>query len=185
VPDNDEPALDTVQWPDAYERLRRIARRLMSRERAGHTLSPTDVVHEALARLMAGESAPRGLSLLELTRRASRAMTEVLIDHARRRGAIKRGGGRRRVGLDEIEDAEVALDADNFDWLALHGALEEMARVDPRRHQVVLLHFFAGLNDQQIAAELKVDPRTVRRDWAASKLWLRKQLSGRDTDIGD
>lgn len=186
VADEDRPddRLDTTHWPDAYARLRRIAGRLMSRERAGHTLTPTDVVHEALARLMASELPPQDLALSDLTCHASRAMTQVLIDHARRRGAAKRVGKRRRVSFDDLEDAELAIDAPAFDWLALHDALEEMAARDPRRHRVVLLHFFAGLNDAQIASELGVDPRTVRRDWAGARLWLKQQLSGEASDDG-
>src|SRR5262249_21344691 len=120
-------------------------------------------------------------SLSDLTCHASRAMTQVLIDHARRRGAAKRGGKRHRVSLDDLEDAEVAIEAPAFDWLALHDALEEMAAKDPRRHRVVLLHFFAGLTDGQIAQELGVDPRTVRRDWAGARLWLKQRLSGDDS----
>ena len=106
-------------------------------------------------------------------------MTQVLVDHARRRGVAKRGGGRRRVDLD---DAEAAFDEPGFDWLSLDEALDEMHRNDPRRHSVVVLRFFAGLDNRQIARQiarqLAIGERTVGRDWTASKLWLRQRLDG-------
>jgi len=164
--------------PEAYTRLRRIAGRLMRGERASHTLTPTDVVHEAMARLLASGDVPDragwgGEPFADFARKAARAMTEVLVDHARRRGAAKRGGGRGRVSLD---DAEAAIESPGFDWLALDEALREMEARDPRRHSVVVLRFFAGLDNRQIARELGVDERTVGRDWVAARLWLKKRL---------
>lgn len=169
---------DPADLAQAYERLRRIARRLMGNERVGHTLCATEVVHEALARLLedgslsAPPSAEPG-EFVAFTARAARAMTHVLVDHARRRGAAKRGGGRVRNNLDDVE---AALDAPGFDWLALDEALEHLRRDDPRRHSVVVLRFFGGLDNRQIAAQLSVDERTIGRDWLAARLWLRKRL---------
>ena len=116
---------------------------------------------------------------VQFVRQAAHAMTQVLVDHARRRGVAKRGGGRRRVDLD---DAEAAFDEPGFDWLSLDEALDEMHRNDPRRHSVVVLRFFAGLDNRQIARQiarqLAIGERTVGRDWTASKLWLRQRLDG-------
>ena len=181
VPDDQHPAKplsDEAAMAEAYARLRRIAGRLMSYERVGHTLSATEVVHEAMARLLesgwnAGDRAT-GPQFVQFVQYTAHAMTQVLVDHARRRGALKRGGGRRRVDLDDVE---VALDAPAFDWQSLEAALDVMRREDPRRHSVVVLRFFAGMDNRQIAHQLGVDERTVSRDWVSAKLWLRKELS--------
>lgn len=173
----------------AYARLRRIAQRLLGVERQGHTLSATEVVHEALAKLlMSGQEPARAAErdFAAFVRNASRAMTEVLIDHARRRDAGKRGGGRRPVRLDDLNDLERTLaryggdpseTAGAFDWSALHDALELLRQVDARRHDVIVLRFFAGLDNRQIARQLGVDERTVGRDFAAARLWLKERLS--------
>ena len=167
----------------AYARLRRIAARLMSTERAGHTLWPTELVHEAMARLLEADAArqSRDEPVLDLISRAARVMTQVLVDHARHRGAVKRGGGRGRVSLDEIGDVEAAMDAPHFNWAALDRALKVLAEQDPRRHAVVTLRFFGGLSYQQVAQQLGCDERTVGRDWAAAQLWLKKRVQ-RDTE---
>jgi RNA polymerase sigma factor (TIGR02999 family) len=169
---------------EAYARLRRIAGRLMRDERAGHTLWPTEVVHEALARLYEADAqrpgapsapdAPR--PVVDLITKAAHVMTQVLVDHARHRGARKRGGGRAAVSLDEIGDVEVAIEAPHFDWGAMDRALRVMQEQDPRRHAVVTLRFFGGLDNRRIARQLDVDERTVGREWAAARLWLRKRL---------
>ena len=181
VPDDEpsgEPLSDAAAMAEAYARLRRIAGRLMSYERVGHTLSATEVVHEAMARLLESgwnvDDRSKGPQFVQFVQYTAHAMTQVLVDHARRRGALKRGGGRRRVDLDDVE---VALDAPGFDWQSLEGALEEMRREDARRHSVVVLRFFAGMDNRQIAKQLGVDERTVGRDWLSAKLWLRKRLS--------
>ena len=167
----------------AYARLRRIAARLMSTERAGHTLWPTELVHEAMARLLEAdaERENRGEPVLDVISRAARVMTQVLVDHARHRGAVKRGGGRARVSLDEVGDVEAAMDAPHFNWAALDRALQVLAGQDPRRHAVVTLRFFGGLTYEQIARQLGCDERTVGRDWAAAQLWLKKRVQ-RDTE---
>jgi RNA polymerase sigma factor (TIGR02999 family) len=164
-----------------YARLRRIANRLMQFERPGHTLCPTEVVHEAMARSLDESGRLDGeLSLVEMIGRMSRVMRQVLVDHARRKRAVKHGGGRGRVGLDQIDDIEAAIDSPAFDWVKLDHALAELAQHDARRHQVVTLRFFGGLDNRQIARQLKLDERTVGRDWAAARLWLKKQLQSDD-----
>jgi RNA polymerase sigma-70 factor, ECF subfamily len=164
---------------DAYARLRRIAQKLISGERSGHTLSATDVVHEAMGKLLtSGAGLPvKEAEFVTFVQHASHAMTEVLIDYARRHRAQKRGSGKTKVRLDDLNDVEATMDQPSFDWAALHKALEELARVDQRRHHVILLRFFAGLDNRQIARQLGVDERTVGRDFAAARLWLKEQLA--------
>jgi RNA polymerase sigma factor (TIGR02999 family) len=172
----DDVTANSSNMAEAYARLRRIAQRLMQHERAGHTLSATDVVHEAWARLLKTGTPPDGLPPVEFIRNVSRAMTEVLIDHARAKGAAKRGGGRARVSLDDLNDLSAAIDSSDLDWERLHAALDELAEADPRRHSVILLRFFGGLDSPAIAQQLGLDERTVRRDWSAAQLWLKKRL---------
>ena len=160
-----------------YARLRRIAARIMQSERKGHTLWPTEVVHEAMARSLDESGKLDGeLSVVDLIGRMSRVMRQVLVDHARRKGAVKHGGGRGRVSLDQIDDIEAAIDSPAFDWVTLDHALAELAQHDARRHQVVTLRFFGGLDNRQIARQLNLDERTVGRDWAAARLWLKQRM---------
>jgi RNA polymerase sigma factor (TIGR02999 family) len=176
------PDLDPADLEDAYARLRRIAQRLLAREREDHTLSATDVVHEALSKLLsAGWSytVDEKRSYTDFVTHAARAMTEVLIDYSRRHKAAKRGGGRAKVNLDGMKDIEATIEEPNFDWAALHGALEELERLEPRKHKVVVLRFFGGLNAAQVAQQLDLDERTVARDWSAARLWLKEKLSAR------
>lgn len=169
---------------DAYARLRRIAQRLLSDERKGHTLSATDVVHEALSKLLAAGWQPskgQGEDDVEFIHHAARAMTEVLIDHSRRYNAAKRGGGRRKVRLDDLDDIEQAIDRATFDWEAIDRALSELKQIDQRRHSVVVLRFFGGLDNRKIAKQLGVDERTVGRDWSAARLWLKEKLTSAES----
>ena len=166
-----------------YARLRRIAARIMQGERPGHTLWPTEVVHEAMARsLDEGGRLDGELSVVDLIGRMSRVMRQVLVDHARRKKALKHGGGLGRVSLDQIDDVEAAIESPAFDWVKLDHALAELAEHDPRRHQVVTLRFFGGLDNRQIARQLNLDERTIGRDWAAARLWLKQQMSAEGAD---
>jgi RNA polymerase sigma factor (TIGR02999 family) len=171
---DDEAVVEQV-----YRRLRKIAGRIMQSERPGHTLWPTEVVHEAMAKALAGDELKAGdqRTPVEMIAQLSHAMRQVLIDHHRHRNAIKRGRGRARVSLDEIDDFEAAIESDQFDWPQLDAALAQLAKDDPRRHQVVTLRFFGGLDNRQIARQLDVDERTIGRDWAAARLWLKKKLA--------
>jgi RNA polymerase sigma factor (TIGR02999 family) len=177
---------DARELEQVYNRLRRIAARIMQAERPGHTLWPTEVVHEALARALdSQETSDDGqLPLADLIGRVSRIMRQVLVDHARRRDAVKHGGGRARVSLEQIDDIEAAIEAPGFDWRLLDRALEALAQHDPRRHQVVTLRFFGGLDNRQIARQLNLDERTIGRDWAAARLWLKQQLQ-RNLEVDD
>jgi RNA polymerase sigma factor (TIGR02999 family) len=160
-----------------YDELRRVASALMRRERADHTLSPTAVVHEAVIRLL-GEAvfekaADRGFLLAA----AARAMREVLIDHARRRGAARRGGGSRRVPLDAVVDY---FEGQGLDVVAVHEALDRLAELDGRQAQVMTLRYFGGMTVAEVAAALGVSVATAEQDWRLARAWLTGQLGGDD-----
>jgi RNA polymerase sigma-70 factor (ECF subfamily) len=160
-----------------YDELRRVASRLMRRERTDHTLSPTAVVHEAVIRLLGGavfDNAPdRGY----LFASAARAMREVLIDHARRRAADRRGGGRRRVSLDAVLDY---FEGQGLDIVEVHEALDRLAERDERQAQVMTLRYFGGMTVPEVAAALGVSTVTVERDWRLARAWLVGELGGGD-----
>ena len=158
-----------------YNHLRAIARQQMQRERAGHTLTATALVHEAYLRL-----APAGM-LAEDRRRffhaAAEAMRRILIDHARRRGAGKRGGGLRRV--EEIENvADLARDERPEETLALDAAIGKLEAEDASAAAVVRLRFYAGLTGEQAAEALGLSPRQVDREWAYARAFLLRHLRG-------
>ncbi len=160
-----------------YDELRQVAARLMKRERSDHTLSPTAVVHEAVIRLMRDpDFASTDHSYLLAS--ASRAMREVLIDHARRRAAGRRGGRWRRVSLDSVVEY---FEAQNLDIIAVHEALDRLALMNARQSQVMTLRYFGGLTVQEIAAALGVSVVTVERDWRLARAWLRGQLRENET----
>lgn len=173
--DGDRRALDRL-LPLVYDDLRAVAEREMRREAAGHTLQPTALVHEAFLRLngAAGSASDRAHFLAI----AARAMRQVLVDHARRRSAAKRGGGLAPATLtDGIGDGP--LNAEEI--LALDRALETL---DPRQRQVVECRFFAGMEETEIATALGLSERTVRRDWAKARAWLYRELYPGDAGEG-
>jgi RNA polymerase sigma factor (TIGR02999 family) len=174
--DGDEGARREV-LARVYDELRGVASGLMRRERADHTLSPTAVVHEAVIRLL-GEAVfekaeDRGFLLAS----AARAMREVLIDHARRRGAGRRGGRWRRVPLDAMVDY---FHEQGLDPVAVHEALDRLAERDERQAQVMTLRYFGGMTVAEVAAALGIAPVTVERDWRLARAWLVGQLGGGD-----
>ncbi len=171
-----QDALDRL-LPLVYEQLRVMAQRQLRRERAGHTLQATALVHEAFMKLAAGslDAADRAHFLAI----AARTMRQVLIDLARNRKAVKRGGGWERLTLI---DGDRPVDFPIDEWLALDEALEQL---DPRQRQVVELRFFAGLDEREIATLLEVNDRTVRRDWVKARAWLYRSLYGDTTPPSD
>jgi RNA polymerase sigma-70 factor, ECF subfamily len=160
-----------------YDELRRVASRMMRRERADHTLSPTAVVHEAVIRLMGGVVFDKLADRSYLFASAARAMREVLIDHARRRAADRRGGGRRRIPLDSIVDY---FEEQGVDVIAVHEALDRLAELDGRQAQVMTLRYFGGMTVPEVAEALGVSVVTVERDWRLARAWLAGQLGGGD-----
>jgi RNA polymerase sigma-70 factor, ECF subfamily len=160
-----------------YDELRRVATGLMRRERTDHTLSPTAVVHEAVIRLLGDAVLDRATDRGFLFASAARAMREVLIDHARRRGAGRRGGGRRRVPLDAVVDY---FEGQGLELLAVHEALDRLAERDERQAQVMTLRYFGGMTVPEVAAALGVSVVTVERDWRLARAWLVGELGGGD-----
>jgi len=160
-----------------YDELRRVATGLMRRERTDHTLSPTAVVHEAVIRLLGDAVLDRATDRGFLFASAARAMREVLIDHARRRGAGRRGGGRRRVPLDAVVDY---FEGQGLELLAVHEALDRLAERDERQAQVMTLRYFGGMTVHEVAAALGVSVVTVERDWRVARAWLVGELGGED-----
>ena len=158
--------------PRVYDELRALARRAMADERAGHTLQATALVHEAWVRLAGGDAAADRSAFLRV---AARAMRQVLIDHARRRGALKRGGGAANEGLDAVL---VEVEAHSPDVLALESALERLGAVDASLAQLVELRFFAGLTIEETARVLETSHATVERRWAMARMYLRRELGG-------
>ena len=159
--------------PLVYEELRRVARARLRQEQPDHTLQATALVHEAYLRLMGSRTlTPQNRTHLFAV--AARLMREILVDHARRKAARKRGGTATRIVLDEaIPAPAVAM----IDLLALDEALTELHALDPRLCRVVELRFVAGLNIDETAEALDVSPATVERDWIVSKAWLHQRLS--------
>jgi RNA polymerase sigma factor (TIGR02999 family) len=156
--------------------LRRLAAGYLRHERAGRTLQPTAVVNEAYLRLLP----QRGVSWENRAHFfgiAAKMMRRVLVDHARRRRAIKRDAGPGEpVSISGVPSP--AREADPVDVLALHTALSDLATLDERQAEIVEMRFFAGLTVEEIAEVLEISPATVKRDWATAKLWLRKQMQG-------
>ena len=154
--------------PLVYEELRRMAHAQLRRERPGHTLSTTDLVHDAYVKLAGHDGAARALgpSFFAI---ASVAMRRVLIEYARRHHAAKRGAGQHPISLDE---STVAADDSSETLLALDEALTRLAAVDARMTQVVECRYFGGLTEEETARALDVTARTVRRDWVKAKEWL-------------
>ncbi len=166
--------------PMVYKELRRMAAGVMQRERPGHTLQPTAVVHEAYLRMMAGAD-------LSLENRAhffaiaARSMRQVLVDHARHKLAGKRGGEmQQRV---ELED-DLALTAQQSEeLLGLHEALERLQTLDARQAQIVEMHYFAGNAVEEIATVLEISERTVKRELQTARLFLKQQLQSKGLSL--
>ncbi len=163
--------------PLVYDELRRIAGAYLKNERAGHTLQPTALVHEAYMRLaqlkhMKVESRAHLLSL------GARQMRRVLVDHARARDSDKRGGDFVRI---ELEDSLVGGDGRDTELIALDTALDQLADADPRLGRIVELRYFGGLTIDETADVLGISHATVEREWAAARAWLRRELR-RKTD---
>ena len=166
-------ALDALT-PLVYDELRMRARNYLRRERPDHTLQPTALIHEAYLR-MVGESLPEWQNRSHFFAIASRAMRQILVDHARRRGAGKRGSGVMDVTLNE---ALVPARADNCDLLALDEALTKLAAFDPRKCQVVEMRYFGGCTVEETAEALGVSTITVIRETRVAEAWLRRSMSG-------
>jgi len=170
--DGNEAALNQLT-PLVYDELRRLASRYLRNERPDHTLQSTDLVHEAYLRLVDQQNV-RWQSRAHFFGIAAQMIRRILVDHARRRQAAKRGAGPVKLALDE---AVVASEPRDFDLVALDEALENLAKLDPQQSRVVELRFFAGLSIEETAEVLKISSATVKRDWTTAKAWLFRDLS--------
>lgn len=159
--------------PLVYDELHRLASSYMSRERPDHTLQTTALVNEAYLRL-ADQGDARWQDRVHFFAVAAKVMRQILIDHARRRTRAKRGGNQTRLSLDE---AAILSDERAADLLALDEALSQLASLDPRKSRVVELRFFSGLTIEEVAEVLKVNPKTVARDWAMARAWIHRELA--------
>jgi RNA polymerase sigma factor (TIGR02999 family) len=155
-----------------YPELRKVARALMRRERPDHTLQPTALVGEVFLRLV-DQTRIEWRDRAHFLGVAARVMRQVLVDHARRRAAGKRGAGVRRVAFDESLGHGLPKDVE---ILALHEALTRLSEIDPRGAQVVELRVFGGSTVEEIARTLGVSKRTVDDDWAVARMWLAREL---------
>jgi RNA polymerase sigma factor (TIGR02999 family) len=168
----DELALQRL-IPLVYQELRRVARARLRSEAPGHILQTTALVHEAYLRLV-------GVDHMDVHNRAhllalaARLMRQILVDHARRKRAVKRGGDPTMISLDDVS---IAADPPAVDVLALDEALGELMSVDPRLSRIVELKFFAGLSISEAAQGLGVSTATVERDWTVARAWLHDRLS--------
>ena len=161
-----------------YEELRQVASRMMRRERAGHTLSPTAVVHEAVVRLLDEAVFDRASDRDFLFAAAARAMREILVDHARRRATERKGGDWGRVPLDSLVDY---FEAQDVDVSEIHEAIVRLTARDERQGQAITLRYFGGLTVSEVASSLGVSVATVERDCRLGRAWLHGQLRrGRD-----
>lgn len=160
--------------PLIYDELRGRARIIIGDERRGHTLTATALVHEAYLKVSGRQAGFKGRK--HLFHATAQAMRQIIIDHARGRARAKRGGARGRVGLEQLGTVDAAMEEKEFDWLALDEALDELRKLDERRHQVVMLRFFAGQTNEAIGKVLGVDEATVRRAWNSAQAWLMARL---------
>jgi len=169
--EGDEDALERLT-PLVYEELRRLAGAYMRRERSGHTLTPTELVSEAFLRLAGGEQ-PAFQDRVQFFAIAARQMRHILVDHARRRTADKRGGKEQAVTLDEDLTSVERPD----ELVALDEAIDALAVMDERKARVVELHYFGGMNHKEIAALMSVHENTVARDLRLAEAWLHRHLT--------
>ncbi len=173
----DDPSADDL-LPLVYDELRRLAEGYLRRERPGHTLQPTALVHEAYLRLV-DQDRVDWQGRTHFLAVGAHMMRRLLIDHARGRGRVRRGGDRQRLTLD---DEMAAVAGQDVDLLALHEALETLAELDERQARIVELRFFAGLRVDEVAQVLGVSRRTVEGDWTHARAWLRRELACREPD---
>src|SRR5213075_396317 len=168
----DKGALEKL-FPLVQPELHRLAHHYMIRERPGHTLQTTAILNEAYLRLV-DDTKRVWQGRTHFIAAAAQLMRRIMVDHARERHSLKRGGGALKVTLDE---AALVTETRSEELLALDEALENLAAFDPRMSKIVEMRYFGGLSTEEIAEVLKVHPNTVTRDWSAAKAWLYATLS--------
>jgi len=168
----DKAALNKLM-PLIYDELRRLARHYMSRERPGHTLQTTALVNEAYVRLV-NRKGVHWQNRAHFFAIAAQLMRSILVDHARSHAYAKRGGGARKIALDEALAVSQQRAAD---VVALDDALKRLAEIDPEQSRIVELKFFGGLTIEETAEVLGLSPATIKREWSTAKAWLYHELS--------
>jgi RNA polymerase sigma factor (TIGR02999 family) len=159
--------------PLVYNELRRIARRCLSGQRSDHTLQPTALVHEAYLRLVRYDAID-WRDRAHFFALAAQIMRQILVDHARKQTAIKRGGNAVTIVVDE---SSAIAKQTSHDLLALDDALKQLASLDPRQSQIVELRFFGGLSIEETAQAVNISPATTKREWATARLWLLNEMN--------
>jgi RNA polymerase sigma factor (TIGR02999 family) len=168
-----DPQAPSQLLPLVYDELRKLAAQRLAQEKPGQTLQPTALVHDAYLRLVDVKQAQHFDSRGHFFAACAEAMRRILVEQARRRAAVKRGGNAQRQPL---EACEIAAPAADDDLLAVHEALDDLARSDPEAATLVKLRYFAGMNMSEAAAALGVSVRTAHDVWAFARSWLRRQL---------
>lgn len=154
--------------PLAYRELRRLAGGFLKEERSSHTLQPTALVHEAYLKLV-NQKSVNWQNKNQFLAIAARCMRRILVDHARNRARLKRGGPQQKISLDEVS---VFSNEQSSDLVSLDQSLSRLSAIDPRQAKVVELRFYGGLSVEETAEALNVSPKTVKRDWSVAKAWL-------------
>ncbi len=170
--DGNQQALEALV-PLIYKELRNLAHNFLYRERPGHTLQTTALVHEAYLKLIDQNDA-RWQNRAHFFAIAAQAMRRILIDSARKHAAAKRGGPQEELSLDEV--ADIALEPDG-NLLKLDEALNQLAKIDPRQSRIVELRYFGGLTIEETAEVISVSPATVKREWMMARAWLHQEIS--------
>ncbi|MCB1637097.1 MAG: sigma-70 family RNA polymerase sigma factor, partial [Xanthomonadales bacterium] len=168
------PSAAAELLPLVYEELRHLASHRMAGEAAGHTLQPTALVHEAWLRL-AGAGDQNWQNRAHFFAAAAEAMRRILVDHARRKRSLKRGGDRARTDLDE---AHIVLEAPPDEVLAVHEALDGLARIDPAAAELVKLRYFVGMTMEEAATTTGMAKRTAEALWTFARAWLHREIRG-------
>jgi len=175
VRDGEPGALDELM-PLVYTELRRIARAFMKRQQPGHTLQPTALVNEAFVKLFE-DAQPVFADRVHFLALMSRVMRQVLVDHARARLAVKRGGGEARVPWDTNIEVRDEKTTHQLNLLDLHRALESLERSEPALGQIVEMHYFGGMTAEEVAVAVDRSAHSVRHDIRLARAWLRRELA--------
>ena len=171
-----DPTAAEQLLPLVYSELRRLAAAKISREKSGQTLQATALVHEAYMRLVDVEKTQKWDSRRHFFAAAAESMRRILIEQARRRNRLKRGGNFERVPLDDVE---VTLETPQIDLLALDEALEELKKEEPEKAEIVQLRYFAGMTHEEVAELMGFSTITAKRHWRYARAWLLKQMEGK------
>jgi RNA polymerase sigma factor (TIGR02999 family) len=164
--------------PPVYHELRRLAAQKMASEAAGHTLQPTALVHEAWLRLGGAEQNWQNRG--HFFSAAAEAMRRILVEHARRRRAVRHGGGQERLDVDRVQIAAIAGE-DDQEVLEIHEALEDLTAHHPEKAELVKLRYFAGLTNEEAAEVLGISAPTATRHWAFARVWLFRKIESNRT----